>query len=147
MAKEKQTTSQRRQAGLDAAESARDYRQHQVQHQAVADRARETVSEAQHRHHPVYEQAAVQFAKEAAEVRATSIRFMNTEAETGLNLARLAADSRDAKKKDRNRRNARKAYDTAVKHLDAAPRGEDLEAVHQKLVELRELLKSLGEAL
>jgi len=94
-----------------------------------------------------FEGTAQQFAKGAAEVHAATVRFVNTEAETGLTLARLAADSRDAKKKARNRCNARKAYDTALKRVGAVAQSEDLEAVHQKLRKLRKLLKSLGEEL
>jgi hypothetical protein len=147
MAKEKQTTSQRRQGGLDAAESAKSHQQYQTRHQEVADRARETALEIQHRQNPDFEQAAQRFAKEAAEVHAATLRFVNTEARTGLNLAHLAADSRDAKKRARNRRHAREAYDSALKRLGAVSKSEELEAVHQKMRKLRDLLKSLGEEL
>jgi hypothetical protein len=151
MAKETQSTAQRRQAGLDAAESSRNLKRHQEQSQVVADRARKQVTEAQKYqadHEDFFSQTAEPFAKEAAEFHVAIIRFLNTEADVGLNFAHLAAESLDAKKRVRNRRNAREAYDSVLKRLDrVAPTDEELKAVQQKMATLRELLKSLGEQL
>lgn len=147
LAKEKKFTAQRRQAGLEAAESAR--KRHQEQSQVVADRARKQVTGAQKRqadHEDFFSQAAGRFAKEAAEVRAATIHFLNTAADTGVNLARIAAESRNAAKKARNRLRAREEYDTLFRHLGtAALTSEEVEAIHQKMATLRELPQSLGE--
>ena len=149
MANEKQSAAQRRQAGLEAAESGRNLKRHQEKSQLVADRARREVTEAQKYqadHEDFFGQTAGPFAKEAAEFHVAVIRFLNTGADVGLNLARIAAESRNAEKRARNRRHAREEYDTVLKHLDkAAATSEELEAHHQKMATLRELLKSLGE--
>jgi hypothetical protein len=149
MAKEKQSPAQRRQFGLEAAESARNLKRQQEKSQVVADRARKQVTEArkcQAEHEDLLGQIAGPFAKEAAKFHARAINFLNTEADVGLNLAHFAAESRDAKKRVRNRRIAREAYDTVLRYLDrAAPTDEELKAVQQKVSTLRELLKSLGE--
>jgi hypothetical protein len=144
VAKERKSLAERRQAGSDAATSSKRHLQHQARHQGVADRAREVVLEIQHRQQPDYGRATQRFAKEAADVHAATIRFVNTEADTGLNFARIAARSHDAKKKARNRRNAREAYDSAVKRFGAIAQSKEVEAVHQKLAKLRKLLQSLG---
>jgi len=151
MAREKQSTPQRRQSGLEAAESGRNLRQHQEKSQVVADRARQQVTEAQKYqadHKDFFSRTTGPLAKEAAEFHVAAIRFLNTEADVGLNFAHLAAESHDAKKRARNRRHAREAYDSALKRLDrAAPTEEELKVVQQKMATLRELLRSLGERL
>jgi len=151
MAKEKQSTPQRRQAGLEAAESGRNLRRHQEKSRVVADRARQQVTEAQKYqadHEDFFTRTTGPFAKEAAEFHVAAIRFLNTEADVGLNFAHLAAESHDAKKRARKRRHAREAYDSVLKRLDrAAPTEEELKVVQQKMATLRELLKSLGERL
>ena len=151
MANEKQSAAQRRQAGLEAAESGRNLKRHQEKSQLVADRARREVTEAQKYqadHEVCFGQTAGPFAKEAAEFYARAITFLNTEADIGLNFAHFAAESRDAKKRVRNRRIAREAYDSVLRYLDrGAPTDEELKLVQQKILTLRELLKSLGERL
>jgi hypothetical protein len=151
MAKDKQSAAQRRKSAAEAAESAHDLKRDQEQSQLVADRARKQVKEAQKyqaAHEDFLGRTGRPFAKEAAEFHIAAIRFLNTEADTGLKFARIAAESHDAKKKARNRRYAREAYDSVLKHLDrAAATSEELEAVQQKMAPLRELLKSLGERL
>lgn len=112
---------------------------------SVAERARELISEAQQRQDPAIKRAAEEFANNADDVYAASIRFVNTEADTGITLARLAVDARDANKKARDRGHARTAYDTALKRLGALDQSDELETVHSKLRQLRKLLKSLGE--
>jgi len=149
MANEKKSAAQRRQAGLKAAESGRNLKRHQEKSQVVADRARKQLTEAQQYqtdHEDFLSQTAGPFAKEAAEFHVRTIRFLDTEADVGLNLARFAAESPTGERRARNRRNAREAYDTVLKHLDrAVATSEELEALHQKMATLRELLKSLGE--
>jgi hypothetical protein len=151
MAKGKQSPAQRRQAGLEAAESAHNLKRHQEKSQGVADRAWKQVTEAQKyqaQHEDFFRQTAGPFAKEAAAFHVQLIRFVNTEADIGLNLARLAAESHTAEKRARHRRNAREAYDSALKYLGkVAPTREEWEEIQQKIATLRELLKSLGERL
>src|SRR6185437_16871354 len=120
MANEKQSAAQRRQAGLEAAESGRNLRQHQEKSQVVADRERQQVTEAQKYqadHKDFFSRTTGPLAKEAAEFHVAAIRFLNTEADVGLNFAHLAAESH-AKKRFRNRRHAREAYDSVLKRLD-----------------------------
>jgi uncharacterized protein YPO0396 len=149
MANEKKSAAQRRQAGSDAAESGRNLKRDQEKRQLVADRARKQVIGAQKYeadHEDFLNEPTEPFAKEVAEFHARAVHFLNTEADVGLNLARFAAESPTGKKKARNRRNAREAYDSVLKHLDrAAPTDEELKVIQQKMATLRELLKSLGE--
>jgi hypothetical protein len=148
MDREKQSAAERRQAGLKAAESGRNLKRHQERSQDVADRAHKMLLEEQKRHDFDYGQAAGPFAEDIADFQAAVIRFLNTEADVGLNLARFTAESPTGEKRARNHRNAREAYDTVIKHLDrTAATSEELEALHQKMATLRELLKSLGERL
>ena len=70
---------------------------------SVADRARELMSKAEQVPDAASKQAVEEFANQAADVHAASIRFVNTEANTGITLARLAVNARDAKKKARDR--------------------------------------------
>lgn len=148
MANENSSAAGRRAAASRSAQSSRRHKRDQEEHQASAEDARKRATEARERQvkHEEQNQAAARFVKEAAEVDAATIRFLNTEADTALNFARIAANSDDTKKRDRNRRNARLAYDTALKHLGAAPlTSDEREAVQRKIATLRELLKSLGE--
>jgi hypothetical protein len=151
MANEKNFAAQRRQAGLKAAESARNLQRQQGQNKVVADRTSRQVTGAQKYqadHEDFVGQTTGPFAKEAAEFHVAAIRFLNTEADIGLNLARIAAESHNAQKRARNRHNAREAYDSVLKHLDtASPTSEEPESVQRKMAKLRELLKSLGERL
>jgi hypothetical protein len=151
MAKEKESAAQSRQAGLEAAESARNLKRHQEKSRVFADRARKKLTEAKKYeadHKDFFSRTTGPFAEEAADFQDAVIRFLNTEADVGLTLASLAAESRDAKKRLRNRRNARKAYDSALRYFDkAAPTDAELKVVQQKMATLRELLKSLGERL
>ena len=75
-------------------------------------------------------------------------RLIHTELETGLTLARVASVARYQDKIDRNRANARKAYDTALKYIarTALPSGESAEIQH-KLEKLKRELQQLGEAI
>src|SRR5579872_3081465 len=150
MGKEKKSASQRRQAGLAAAASARNLNRHEEQNQGVADRARKQLVEAQkyQADHVNFFPNTGPFARESAEFHLRAISFLNTEADTGLQFARFAAESQNPKVMARNRRNARLAYDSVLKYLDrSAPTEEELQAVQQKIAALRELLKSLGEPL
>ena len=76
-----------------------------------------------------------------------AIGFLNTEADTGLNFAQIAAHAHDAEHKARNQFQARRAYDTLLKHFGKAGDGssESLQALQVKMENLRKLLLSLGE--
>ena len=149
MADEKKSPAQRRQTASEAAESGSNRRQLAEKAQVVADRAAKMVGEAQKRQ-AIRKKSfshASPFKKEAATTHAESIRFLNTEADIGLNLARVALKSLNPKRA-RGLRLAREAYDSVLKYLgNAAPRSEELKAIQQKMETLRELLKSLGEQL
>ncbi len=76
-----------------------------------------------------------------AKADAAAIRFLDTELETGLTFARMAARTRNTDKKDRYRYYARLAYDTAFDRLGAAKgTTEQLREINLKMAELRELL-------
>lgn len=151
MVKEKKSPAQRRQAGQEAAESSRNLRRQQEQAQSVADRADKQLTQAQKHQSSQKDflaQTAGRFAKPVGELHSASVRFLNTEADVGLNLARIAAESHDASKTERNRRRAREAYDTVLKYLGpAALTSEELESIQEKMSILRDLLNSLGERL
>ena len=116
-------------------QSADEHRRAQKESQDFADQARERVTEIQERQNHRYN-SFVQAA----------LGFLNVEADTGLTLARLAADAKDAEQMTQQTRQARKAYDTVVKYLGKAHVSrEDLNGLEQKLARLRDLLKSLGE--
>jgi hypothetical protein len=147
----KKSAAQRRHEGREAAESSRKLRRQQKQAQDVAERAGQQLAESQKHqssHMAFLSETTGQFANPFDALHAASIRFLNTEAEVGLNLARIAAESHDPSKTERNRRRAREAYDTILKFLGpAVPTSEELQSVQEKLSTLRELLSSLGERL
>lgn len=75
--------------------------------------------------------------------------FILAEIESGITFARLAVDARDAQRADRSVKNARKAYETAVRFLQE--RQLDDQEVHDKiaagLASLKQHLLELGEKL
>jgi len=79
-------------------------------------------------------------------IRRAELAFVHTELRTGFTLARIAGRAARLEKKERNRMNARKAYDTAVRFTGklqmTAPEEAELRA---KLVKLQDELKLLGE--
>ena len=72
--------------------------------------------------------------------------FLRAELETGLTLAAIALDAADERKTNRNRTNARKAYDSLLRFIPRAqltPKETDeiksaLEVLRSKLLELGE---------
>lgn len=74
------------------------------------------------------------------------IEFIRAEALTGLTFARIALGSRHQDKIDRNRVNAKKAYDTLLRFM---PRDnattEEWDEVRAKIAELKTQLQRLGE--
>lgn len=78
---------------------------------------------------------------------AVTLEFLKTELETGHTFAKLALSAKYRDKLERNKANARKAYDTALKFLgsssvDAASAVE----INRLLEDLRAKLGDLGEA-
>ncbi len=120
----------------DRQNSANEQRQKRIQ--SLAKRARDQALEIQ-KHQGDREASFAEIA----------LNFLKAEADPGLTLARLAANSADAKKKTRNRLHARQAYDKLVEYRGtaAAAAGEELEELDGRIAELRAQLLSLGETL
>jgi hypothetical protein len=78
----------------------------------------------------------------------SGLSFLNAELHTGLALSRVATTARSPEKKQRNLTNARKAYDSILHYLPGShltpAEASDFDL---RLDELREVLKSLGEAI
>jgi len=75
------------------------------------------------------------------------MQFMRTELETGITFAHLAQNKSTVEAQQRNRQNARRAYDTANHFLNEHSVGESaLEPnLLARLTTLRQLLLQLGE--
>lgn len=73
--------------------------------------------------------------------------FILVEVESGLTFAKVALDAEDEEKLNRNRKNARKAYDTACRFLqESVIKDEELRRkALTGLAELRRDLQELGE--
>lgn len=74
------------------------------------------------------------------------IEFLRAEVQTGLTFARIALGARHQEKRDRNRVNAKKAYDTLLRYMpkDHATWGA-WDDVRAKIAELKSQLQQLGE--
>ncbi len=57
------------------------------------------------------------------EFKQRQIDFVRTEIDTGITLAEIAGDSSEEFKRIRNRTNARRAYDTALKYMEGREGG------------------------
>ncbi|PYV69661.1 MAG: hypothetical protein DMG96_33370 [Acidobacteria bacterium] len=74
------------------------------------------------------------------------IDFLRSELSTGLTLTGIAQDSRDRARADRNRANARKAYDAVLRFAPKVGLSPDETAeIKSKLAQLRSELQRLGE--
>jgi len=81
------------------------------------------------------------------DVSAAEAKFVQTELEIGLVFAHIAASAKYPDKLDRNRANARKAYDTAqgyMQKLTFTP--ETSSQLHKLLERLRNQLADLGDS-
>ena len=76
---------------------------------------------------------------------AVSVEFVKTELETGITFADLALSAKYADKLERNRANARKAHDTALKFWSKLT-PEDAAELDATLKRLRSKLRDLGES-
>lgn len=83
----------------------------------------------------------------AKDQEAVTLEFLKTELETGHTFANLALSAKYADKLERNKANARKAYDTARKFLASASVDANSALELNRLLEdLRAKLDELGEA-
>ena len=75
-----------------------------------------------------------------------TLSFIHTELETAETFADIALLSEDAAKTERNRKNARIGYDTALRFLATLSAGRDENRhLQQKLANVRSKLRVLGE--
>ena len=118
--------------------SANEHGRAQKRSQKFADRAHRDALDTQKR----------QAEREASFAR-TALGFLQAEADTGLTLSRIAAESGDAEVRARNRAHARHAYDKLLKYRGTAAddASQTLEALDAKIAKLRDQLQSLGETL
>lgn len=75
------------------------------------------------------------------------LQFLQTEVGMGITFARLAFNENTEERQQRNRENARKAYDTAKYFLNKHPVEEPSvqDQLHTQMTTLRDLLRQLGE--
>lgn len=76
---------------------------------------------------------------------AVSVEFVKTELETGITFADLALSAKYADKIERNKANARKAHDTALKFWNRLT-PQDASELDAILGRLRSKLRELGES-
>jgi len=81
-----------------------------------------------------------------ADTGRAELEFLRAELTTGLTLSRIALDAKDEGKVDRNRVNARKAYDSVLHYMPKTflPTPE-WEEIKSRLAQLKAELKLLGE--
>lgn len=76
----------------------------------------------------------------------SSIDFIRAELRTGLTLSRIALDTSNEQKRERNRINDRKAYDAILHFLPTAMLSEvELTEINKSVASLRGHLQTLGE--
>jgi hypothetical protein len=76
----------------------------------------------------------------------SGFQFVHVELETGLTFARIALGAKGANKIERNRTNARKAYDSALHALSSLVLdNEQTATVREKVNALKASLEKLGE--
>jgi hypothetical protein len=75
-----------------------------------------------------------------------SADFLKVDIETALTFSRIALQSNDPDRKQRNRKNARKGYDTILRFLPKVPlETEDRDYLSTQMQELKANLQNLGE--
>lgn len=76
----------------------------------------------------------------------SALAFLNAEIHTGLTMAHIALRARRPDKKERNRTNARKAYDAILHYLPQSNlSSSEAKEIQSRLAELRSVLQRLGE--
>jgi hypothetical protein len=98
---------------------------------------------------PVSMQAATDgLTKTGQQLNSTNVDFLKIDVETALTFTKIALEADDREKRDRNRKNARKAYDTIL-HLrnkvEFSPSQDKY--MNEKLERLKRDLITLGEKL
>lgn len=83
-----------------------------------------------------------------ADFHQTGFQFVNAELDTGLTFARIALGAKGRDKVERNRVNARKAYDSAMHFLPSTSLSADEAGpIKEKISALAAALTKLGEVL
>lgn len=80
------------------------------------------------------------------DVNAASLKFLRTELQTGVTFAHLALTAKYGDRVERNRANARLAYDTALRFLETIT-PESASELDAQFKHLRAQLTELGERL
>jgi hypothetical protein len=81
-----------------------------------------------------------------ARLNRASAEFLKIDVETALTFSKIAQQSQDSWKKQRNRDNARHGYDTILRLIDKVSLTHDeAQFLSEKLAELRSELLKLGE--
>lgn len=74
--------------------------------------------------------------------------FLKNELQTGITFADLALSARHNDRRERNKPNARKAYDTALRFMSTdSPTPNITAELKDRLEHLRDQLKQLGESI
>ena len=74
--------------------------------------------------------------------------FLKNELQTGITFADLALSAKHDDRRERNKANARKAYDTALRFMSTlSPTPETTTELNDRLEHLRHQLKQLGETI
>lgn len=83
-----------------------------------------------------------------ADFHQSGFSFVNAELDTGLTFARIALGAKGSNKIERNRTNARKAYDSAMHFLPSTSlSSEEERMIKEKTSALEAALTKLGEVL
>lgn len=93
-----------------------------------------------------YAQIVADFPRRENDYHQSGLQFVNAELDTGLTFARIALGAKGRAKIDRNRMNARKAYDSAL-HFRATTslNAEESRSINEKFAALKSKLEKLGE--
>ena len=84
--------------------------------------------------------------KLSADTHRSETDFLRTEILTGLTMAKIALDSTHKSKRERNRANARKAYDAVVHFMRSSTlEGYEADEIKRGLAQLKSELMKLGE--
>ena len=98
---------------------------------------------------PVSMQAATDgLTKTGQQLNSTNVDFLKIDVETALTFTKIALETDDREKRDRNRKNARKAYDTILhlrKKVEFRPSQDKF--MNEKIEQLKGDLITLGEKL
>jgi hypothetical protein len=89
-----------------------------------------------------------EFLSTQSRVNKVSVDFLKVDLQAALTFASLALEADDGDKRERNRRSARKAYDTITRLIDRVTLAEEeAESLKQDLERLKSDLVRLGEDL